>query len=110
MEYFESVISVVVLILYAQLLLVVFIMLHTAEINYPDILFLLQCSVQSRIAKTVCLLRNDTIFMALLWLSAPLKDGAARSVITVTTRTQAVSVTCQDVVSVPLCLSAAGLQ
>lgn len=50
------------------------------------------------------------IFMALLWLSAPLRDGAARSVITVTTRTQAVSVTCQDVVSVPLCLSAAGLQ
>lgn len=48
--------------------------------------------------------------MALLWLSVPLKDGAARSVITVTTRTQAVSVTCQDVVSVPLCLSAAGLQ
>lgn len=48
--------------------------------------------------------------MALLWLSVPLKDGAGRSVITVTTRTQAVSVTCQDVVSVPLCLSAAGLQ
>lgn len=54
-EYFESIISVVVLILYAQLLLVVFIMLYTAEINYPDILFLLQFSVQSRIAKTICI-------------------------------------------------------
>lgn len=40
---------------YAQLLLVVVIMLHTAEINYPDILFLLHFSVQSRIAKTVCI-------------------------------------------------------
>lgn len=33
-------------------------MLYTAEINSPDILFLLQFSVQSRIAKTICLLRS----------------------------------------------------
>lgn len=54
--------------------------------------------------------------MALLWLSAVLTETvttvtfAAQSVITVTTRTRSVSVTCQDVVLVPLRLSAAGLQ
>lgn len=74
-------------------------MLYTAEMNYPHILFLLQFSVQSRIAKTICLLRNRYDFY-----------GITVAECTAQRRTQAVSVTCQDVVLVPLCLSAAGLQ